>query len=69
MYDKIFHQGKNAKNNRGYFSAITGIILGFIIISLMAFYIMGVKYSEIKAPANNIFLSQYQDGTFGLKQY
>lgn len=58
-------------NNRGYFSAIIGIILGFIIITLMAFYVMGGRYIGFEnsvAPAQN-GTSQYLNGTFGLKQY
>lgn len=62
-------------NKKGYFSAITGIIIGFIIITLMAYFISGWR-----APKSNIFGidtvknsgelgEKYSNGTFGLKQY
>ena len=57
------------KNNQGYFSAITGIILGFIIISLFAFYVIGARRYLLNIPADTNSLSQYSNETFGLKQY
>lgn len=56
------------KNRQGYFSAFTGIILGFIIISLFVFYSMTVFYKEASYGGDNL-VNKYQDPPFGLKQY
>ncbi len=56
------------KNRQGYFSALTGIILGFIIISLIAFYSVTVFYKSASYSGDNL-VNKYQDPTFGLKQY
>ena len=56
------------KNRQGYFSAFTGIILGFIIISLIAFYSMTIFYKGASYGGDEL-VNKYQDPTFGLKQY